>query len=317
MHARTVIHRDVKLENIMVVPANGELLVKLVDLGVATDIYSPTITQVDCVVGSPMYLAPEVVDRDMLLDDERIDGRIDIYAAGVCLYYMLCRQFPFVFDKREDTTQQLMHIVQEVPKPPHEVNPDVPTLLSRIAMKCLEKKRGNRFADAPALKTALLDAANELGLDVIYTEPVASAELKAVESGVSELPRVVPVIKPRRNLAGYVLATAALVISAAVTFLGINALRSPQNHLSSTRQRTKLQTVYFNVTIAGPPGASISVIEVNGDGVHWSRFIGTIGATPFRTELKQSELLVQTVEGGSIMLRVDGNTDFDLKNEHL
>ena len=85
-HFRRIIHRDIKPANVMI-SRRGE--VKLADFGIAKELGDADLTQTGFVVGTPSYLAPE------LLKGNRADHRADLYAVGVLLYQCLTGKKPF------------------------------------------------------------------------------------------------------------------------------------------------------------------------------------------------------------------------------
>ncbi|HEX8604686.1 MAG TPA: serine/threonine-protein kinase, partial [Pseudoduganella sp.] len=84
-HGRGVVHRDIKPANILVA---ADAQVKITDFGIAR-LEASTLTQVGAVVGTPSYMAPEQ------FQGLAVDGRADIFAAGVVLYQMLTGTRPF------------------------------------------------------------------------------------------------------------------------------------------------------------------------------------------------------------------------------
>src|SRR6185312_1891813 len=87
-HANTVIHRDIKPDNILI---TREGVVKVADLGLAKDTSEETsLTKTGSGAGTPVYMAPEQA-RDV----KRVDARVDIYALGVMLYVFLTGRPPF------------------------------------------------------------------------------------------------------------------------------------------------------------------------------------------------------------------------------
>jgi serine/threonine-protein kinase len=85
-HRNNIIHRDLKPGNILL-DEDGNAY--LADFGIAKDVSSPGITEVDAIVGSPDYLAPEQASS------EPVTPRTDIYSLGVVLYELLAGQHPF------------------------------------------------------------------------------------------------------------------------------------------------------------------------------------------------------------------------------
>ena len=84
-----IAHRDVKAENVLFKSDNSEdLTVKLCDFGLATPCSLESPTCLSSVVGSPYYIAPEILSK-------AYDHRCDLWSAGILLYFMLSHTFPF------------------------------------------------------------------------------------------------------------------------------------------------------------------------------------------------------------------------------
>lgn len=101
-HEQGVVHRDIKPSNIILTQA-GRL--KVTDFGIA-HIQSSELTQVGMIMGTPYYMAPEQYLG------VRVDGRADLYAAGVLLFYLLTGQKPF-----DGSREQLSYSVCNMPAP--------------------------------------------------------------------------------------------------------------------------------------------------------------------------------------------------------
>src|SRR6185436_7623812 len=141
-HEEGVIHRDIKPQN-MVVQADGVL--KVMDFGIARLASRPKEsghTEAGMVVGTPEYMAPE-----QLLGDE-LDARADLYATGVVLYECLVGKVPITADT---PVTLIARVLEEDPKPPLEVVPDIPRELSDLVMWVLAKERDKRPASAAEL----------------------------------------------------------------------------------------------------------------------------------------------------------------------
>jgi len=132
-HEAGVIHRDIKPQN-MVVEADGTL--KVMDFGIARlQTRSDGHTQAGMVVGTPEYMSPEQLRGDEL------DGRSDIYSAGVVLYESLTGKLPL----SADTPASLIgKVLTEVPVAPRASVADVSPILSTTIMQALEKDREKR-----------------------------------------------------------------------------------------------------------------------------------------------------------------------------
>jgi serine/threonine-protein kinase len=100
------------------------------------------------VVGTPEYMAPE-----QLMGDE-LDARADLYATGVVLYECLVGGVPITADT---PITLIAKVLDQVPRPPRDVKPDIPQSLSDLVMWVLEKDRDKRPRSAAELH-ARLDA---------------------------------------------------------------------------------------------------------------------------------------------------------------
>jgi len=144
-HRAGVVHRDIKPNNIILDPEGRP---RLVDFGLAKDESLGSITVTDKVEGTPYYMSPE----QARLVEEQVDARTDIYSLGVVLYELLTRSRPF--DGR--TSQEVISkIIRREPKPVRSVVPGIPRDLAVICTKAMEKRPGERYATARALRDDL------------------------------------------------------------------------------------------------------------------------------------------------------------------
>ena len=134
-HEQGIVHRDVKPPNIWLLEDGT---VKLLDFGIAK-IAASTMTSAGSVLGSAYYMAPEqVAGRD-------VDGRADVFAAGVVLYEMLAGHRPF---EAESPTAVMLKILNEEPQPITRYCSDLPPALAAAVMKALAKDPAHRYAHA-------------------------------------------------------------------------------------------------------------------------------------------------------------------------
>jgi serine/threonine protein kinase/WD40 repeat protein len=142
-HARRIIHRDIKPDNVLLSGRHA----MVTDFGVAKgalDATEPaTRTAAGIVLGTPAYMAPEQIAAD-----PGIDHRADIYAVGVLAYELLAGRPPFTGDARQEILSA--HLAQ-LPVPIAAHRPDVPEALAELVMRCLEKRPADRWQAAADL----------------------------------------------------------------------------------------------------------------------------------------------------------------------
>jgi hypothetical protein len=147
-HAQSIIHRDVKPENILVqaVEGHGEQ-VRILDFGLAKLRDEGSVTT-GVAVGTPGYMSPEQTAG------EKVDQRADLYATGIILFELLTGQKPF----RSEIIFEVLRMHRETPPPTLEsLAPDqkFSRALSAVVMRALAKNRDDRFSTAAEFLTAI------------------------------------------------------------------------------------------------------------------------------------------------------------------
>jgi serine/threonine protein kinase/tetratricopeptide (TPR) repeat protein/TolB-like protein len=143
-HAESVVHRDLKPQNILV---NRENQAFIMDFGVAVSLAAETSSEI---LGTPEYMAPEQVEG------KRPDGRADIYSFGLILYQMVTSALPFQADT---TIQTLFQRVTQPPRNPKFHNPELPDDLAAVILKCLERDPELRYQEAGEILSDLKEIA--------------------------------------------------------------------------------------------------------------------------------------------------------------
>jgi serine/threonine protein kinase len=142
-HNRGLIHRDIKPANIML-DVQGQAI--LMDFGIAKIIGGKQHTATGAVVGTALYMSPEVIQG------EQADNRVDIYALGVTLFEILAGQPPYRADSA--MTVLMMHVNDPIPDL-RKINQDVPAEMVEIVKKALAKDKRNRYQSASEFAQAL------------------------------------------------------------------------------------------------------------------------------------------------------------------
>lgn len=140
MHEHGVVHRDIKPSNLLISPI-GQL--KVTDFGMARRSFGPGITQSKMMLGTLNYMSPE-----QLLDATSVDGRSDVFAAGVILYKTFTGQLPFAAQNATEVAHNLLYA-----EPPHpkEINPNLPDALAEKLLKALNKDPDFRYLSSESL----------------------------------------------------------------------------------------------------------------------------------------------------------------------
>ncbi|MEW6730949.1 MAG: serine/threonine-protein kinase [Acidobacteriota bacterium] len=152
-HRVNVLHRDLKPDNIFFELCETEMRTRVADFAIATMVAnqagSATTDTGSVIMRVPLYSSPEECSAQPL------DQRSDIYSLGVILYEMLTAKVPF-----QAPTPMAMAIkhVSERPRPPRELNSDIPEALEAVLLQALEKNPQRRPATAEAFAEALQKA---------------------------------------------------------------------------------------------------------------------------------------------------------------
>jgi len=134
-HAKNIVHRDVKLSNILF-DNTGEAF--LSDFGIAKS-QKIVDDEGEWLVGTPAYMSPEQTKG------ENVDGRSDVYAMGVVLYRLLTGQLPF----SSNSTTALLNAHSELPIPDvRKVKDNIPAVWQEVITKSMAKDRNDRYATA-------------------------------------------------------------------------------------------------------------------------------------------------------------------------
>ena len=155
-HAAGVVHRDIKPANLFLARRDGEVVVTLLDFGVARvkqelTTESHTLTSTGLMLGTPLYMSPEQV-----VGAKDLDHRTDLWSLGVVLYELLAGTTPYT--DMETLGALLVAICSKRARPLRELVPQVSERVSAITAKALALDAAERYANADALLADLKQA---------------------------------------------------------------------------------------------------------------------------------------------------------------
>jgi serine/threonine-protein kinase len=154
-HSIGLIHRDIKPANLFAAQRGGLYdVAKVLDFGLVkavAEIPSARLTQDGAISGTPLFMSPEQASGI-----GGVDARSDIYSLGAVGYMLLCGRPPF--DRRSPLEVLIAHARDEV-VPPSQLKSDIPADLEKVILRCLAKKREDRYQNAEALEQALAQCA--------------------------------------------------------------------------------------------------------------------------------------------------------------
>jgi serine/threonine protein kinase len=220
-HFHRILHRDIKPANVMVSRA-GE--VKLMDFGIALVEEFDRLTKTGLMVGTPMYMAPEVIAGG------DTDERADVYALGAMLYQCLSGRKLFAHANREN----LYALIEQGKYPPlRKVAPGVPRMLRRIVEGCLEKRPERRYPGASEVRADLEHFLKSYSAWASHTERLVSflhadghlsedEALTCIDADQLIISREIE-LKPPRSVATGVAAVILIALLSAAAGIGVAA----------------------------------------------------------------------------------------------
>ncbi len=232
-HDAGIVHRDIKPQNLMVMPGG---FVKVMDFGIAKQPTAATLTQTGMYLGTPAYMSPEQVRG------REVDARSDLYSVAVTLYELLAGRPPFVGDSPFDIVDQ--HLRTPPPRIATQ-RPDLPADLDAVLQRALAKDPSQRFQRAADLRHALQ-----------ATLPDASDSLTEVR-GVSGERQVAPdqaVARGGRWRYALLGVVGLLLLAAGIA---IGALASPGGTSGGSVLAPPSQGAYLLVDNFDDPGTSL------------------------------------------------------------
>jgi serine/threonine-protein kinase len=286
-HAKGLVHRDLKPDNIFIVKAEGHYasVVKVLDFGIAK-VVAPDRrvdqfeTQAGTVFGTPRYMSPEQAQGAPL------DQRSDLYSVGALLYQMLTGRAPFTDD---DAVVVMAKHIQETPELPSKVVPDrhIPASLEAVVMKAMAKPADDRFQSAGEFEAALEACINDV-------------RLAETASGRVRTPR-----RSRRNLAwalsAFTLAAASYAGFRVLAKVNEPPLRSAllpdaavaANLRDDSQAAPTLEPLAIEPGLAEGPEPAVVAIRSEPQGATVFRNGARLGETPISLLVRPSEPFVR------------------------
>src|SRR5262249_29407852 len=142
-HQHGVIHRDLKSQNIII---NDARQIKIIDFGLARTAHLDGMTATGLIMGTPEYMAPELVSG------KRADERSDIYALGIILYELFTGRVPFSGDSPIAVGFKQL---KEEPTSPCELNPQIDSAVESVILRALQKDPLKRYKSVTDLRADL------------------------------------------------------------------------------------------------------------------------------------------------------------------
>ena len=154
-HAHGVVHRDLKPDNVVLIPRGQTSVVKILDFGISQkdDERVSQLTLAGSVLGTPHYMAPE-----QAMGEEEVDGRADVYAAGVVMYECVVGDVPF---DAPNYNRLIQVILTDAPTPPTERGAKITPGVEEVILRALEKDRDARPQTAGAMLEMLQAVTSE------------------------------------------------------------------------------------------------------------------------------------------------------------
>ena len=194
-HAESVVHRDMKLENIMMTTdTSGNEIAKVLDFGIAKIAEKETDSRLTTVgtLGTPGYAAPEQ------LRAEEVDGRTDLFSMGVILYEMLTKHDPWLGNPANTSTTQIYDLMVLAERGEvrswESTGTNVPPAMQNVVMKLLKREPDQRYQTAQELRDALIrvrEGAEDTqagSLRILTDTPGVKVEVRSGRSVVADGP---------------------------------------------------------------------------------------------------------------------------------
>lgn len=196
IHKSGIIHRDIKSQNVMVTASGA---IKIVDFGIAVDDETEDLTKTDMLIGSPQYVAPELINQE----DPTVAS--DIYAFGILLFEMIAGEVPFSGKNALETLKK--HQEKEMPRITKQFT-NVPQAVENIITKSTAKKAAQRYESMYAMYKDLKTCLN-----------LERAAEKPIDLNGKQKKSFIDIVNSKWTIVGMLLALVAIIIILVVVFL--------------------------------------------------------------------------------------------------
>jgi eukaryotic-like serine/threonine-protein kinase len=190
LHARGILHRDVKPSNVFLAQEGEQIVPKLLDLGAGKEVGGiDEATATGLTIGSPHYMAPEHASGR-----KGLDARADQYSLGVLAYQLFTGARPY---ENDDTGHVLAKVLSGAPyKTPRELRPDIPTGVDAAVLRAMNRVREDRFPSVDAFVETLASQSFEPSVSSATTQLVSTpqAAVPAVSPPQAGPPQVAVVV---------------------------------------------------------------------------------------------------------------------------
>ena len=212
-----VVHRDLKLENLMLTrDRTGEEMIKVLDFGIAKIAEREADSRLTTVgtLGTPGYAAPEQ------LRAENVDGRTDLFAFGVILYALLTGKDPWLGKTAHEPTDQIYELMAATDRahmiPFAKAGVTVPPGLANVVLRLLQREPERRFQSARELSETLKRLAADASAVVAAPASAPDASPRAADEPRARPRPVTARAVPRRRSSGRLVGSALVAMALAV-----------------------------------------------------------------------------------------------------
>jgi serine/threonine protein kinase len=250
-HSKSVIHRDIKPDNILV-STQGQ--VKISDFGLAAIEDAPKLTRQGAVVGTPAYMPPEQVTGAV------VDQRSDLFSLGASFYETLTGTSPFYADNFSEIMKKVLNAH---PQNPSVVISDIPSELDQIILRLIEKQPTKRYSTAEAALHDVKSLASQLNI-VLEAETIRKyldIPNQISDSGVrssSSIPIAAPLKKRFPIWTGAILGVIAIIIALLLPDSNKELEKTVPRITPQFKNQKEYRTVVLDSMVSSPVSVPLS-----------------------------------------------------------